>query len=215
MSAPEPTATAPRKESDPKPPFIRTEDTTAYRNLAQTLAESNKWLADARARLASVEQELRTVVVEKEKLDKDAFELRQRVGELTKVVETAEKSLHSNDDRVTNLENSNRRLRDESKEQVQRLSRLTKLVTEMEDIGKRREASANNLLSRYREVTEQYRSLALATNGGASGDPGLSRSLDLSRIQQIISTAEEDLRQLRALNAQVASLQRKISEASR
>jgi hypothetical protein len=73
----------------------------------------------------------------------------------------------------------------------------------------------NSLLSRYKEVTEQYRAFAsiLENRRGPEGTPGANISIagpELSRIQNTLTLAEEDLRQLNALNAQALRIQKKL-----
>jgi hypothetical protein len=78
----------------------------------------------------------------------------------------------------------------------------------LEDLNRRREVLLNNMVRRYREVTDQYRTLSLRVQSRADQlglDPGAG---EISRIQTSVQQAEEEFRQLNSLNAQAAKLLR-------
>ncbi len=81
---------------------------------------------------------------------------------------------------------------------------LTKISDDFDDLNRRRDQYMTNVLRRYREVTDLYRTLSLRQEGPRD---------DLSRIQNAISLAEEDMRQLQSLNAQARRLQRDLQAA--
>jgi hypothetical protein len=65
-------------------------------------------------------------------------------------------------------------------------------------------------LRRYRQITEQYRSMAGMMQTQRTDAPAAG-SADLARIQDSIAMAEEDLRQLNNLNAQALLIQKKMA----
>jgi hypothetical protein len=82
-------------------------------------------------------------------------------------------------------------------------------VSDLDGLFRRREMYLNNILRRYREITEQYRALS---GVNASRDHGAATvgSAEISRIQNSIALAEEDLKQISALSAQVSRLEKKL-----
>ena len=67
------------------------------------------------------------------------------------------------------------------------------------------------MLSRYRDLNDQFRSVSgmLDTRSRGEGAAGMP---DLGRLQNAISLAEEDMRQLGNLNAQALQLQRRMTQ---
>ncbi len=82
-------------------------------------------------------------------------------------------------------------------------------VADLENIFRRREMYLNNILRRYREITEQYRALSGVQDGRDRAATPLS-SAEISRIQNSLALAEDDLKQLTALSAQAQRLQKKL-----
>ena len=68
----------------------------------------------------------------------------------------------------------------------------------------------SSILRRYKDLTEQYRSLSGALDGRRPDSVGVNVP-DLSRIQNSILMADEELRQIASLNAQALRVQRKIA----
>jgi hypothetical protein len=66
-----------------------------------------------------------------------------------------------------------------------------------------------NLQRRYRELTDLYRS-TLLTIEQQRDNPAIRQLPDASRIQATVLAAEDDLRQLNALNTQAQRLSQKL-----
>ncbi len=126
-------------------------------------------------------------------------------------VDVLQKELKSNGDHATQIEIAYQKLRDQSGADAQKLAQLQQLAAEMREIQQRRETYLSIVLRRYRQITEQYRSLAGVLQDQRTGTPSAG-STDLARIQDTISLAEEDLRQLSNLDAQALRIQKKMSE---
>jgi ABC-type uncharacterized transport system ATPase subunit len=125
-------------------------------------------------------------------------------------VNALEKELKSSRDRVTQVELAYQKLRDQSGTDAHKLSDIQQLAAELQSIHKRREVYLNGILRRYRQITEQYRSLSGVMQAQRTDAPAAG-SADLSRIQDSIAMAEDDLRQLNNLNAQALLIQKKMA----
>ena len=68
----------------------------------------------------------------------------------------------------------------------------------------------NNILRRYREITEQYRAMSGVLDSRRDREAAPVGSTEIARIQNAIALAEEDLKQIDALNAQAARLEKKL-----
>ena len=68
----------------------------------------------------------------------------------------------------------------------------------------------NNILRRYREITEQYHAMAGVLDSRRDREAAPVNNTEISRIQNAISLADEDLKQINALNAQASRLEKKL-----
>lgn len=189
------------------------EDSPAVRSLRASLVEANTTIGSLQAQISRLNDSMQAEAAGAKRLQDAHSELRAKLEAAEKATDNANQELRKKDDRIDQLVEAARSARDDATRRTRRLAELSRLAEQMEDLERRREDSADNLLSRYREVTEQYRALAGAIEGQQSAGGGVSRSLDLSRIQQTIASAEEELRQLRTLNSQAMRLQKQIALA--
>ncbi len=198
------------KPSGAKDPFLRVEDTAAYQNMSRSLEESNRLLGELRPRLKALEDQIQATTQENQRLATAQGELSAQLSKANESLNSARKEIHARDGKLAELEAANRKLRNDVSAQGQKGSQIARVLGEIEEIEKRREAAANSILSRYRDVTEQFRNVAFGIDGRRTSEGVISSSVDLSRIQQLIALAEEDLRNLRNLNAQASRAQRKL-----
>jgi chromosome segregation ATPase len=180
-----------------------------------------KMIDDLRSRAASLEKEVEETRISedqlKEKNQSQAEELKRAAEQLASSKEDAQKQQRVSEALDTELKFKAQRLvQSETSEKLlqERLAkselaskRLSVVSKDVEDLQRRREASLVTLERRYREVTDLYRNFSLNLQTRESPGQGLQAG-DLSRIQTALQQAEEELRQLRSLNARVAELAR-------
>jgi hypothetical protein len=129
---------------------------------------------------------------------------------LNRIINALETEVKSKTGRIVQLELAIRNLREENQESAQKTVGAARLMTELQDIQRRRDAHLANILNRYREMAEQFRDVSGALEGRQRQDAGPAGGTDVSRIQNAITLAEEDLRQLNSLQAQELRVQKKI-----
>jgi len=212
------TAQAAPVESSPRPagskePFLRVEDTPAYRNLSQSLDESNKLLAQLQPRVKALEEQIQVTTAENQKLAAAQNELAAQLESAQASLEAAKKEVQAREARLAEFEANLRKLRSETAAQSQKSAQIARVLREIEEIERRRDAAANSILGRYRDVTEQFRNLAVGLDGQRGTEGVVNTPVDLSRIQQLMALADEDLRNLRSLSAQAAQAQRRLTAA--
>lgn len=157
--------------------------------------------AELEARLEALSEENRSLA-EREQATREALEGTRRL------VEALQTEVRTKQDRLGSLEASQRALLRQKDEAERRLERSARILAELEELNRRRDAHLTLLLRRYRELTEQYRNLAARLE--SPGEGAVSGSGELSRIQNLVSLAEEDLRQLQGLNAQAQALYKQL-----
>jgi chromosome segregation ATPase len=208
-------APAPAAETQNGPrapnPAINPEDAIAIQRLKLSLADANSSVARLESRADEAEAQIQNLRLENKRLAGSEADLQENLAAANQAVDTLQKELKSSRDRATQVEIAYQKLRDQSGGDGQKIAQLQQLSVELQEIHQRREAYLTSILRRYKQITEQYRSIsgvlqAQRTDGPATG------STDLARIQDSIAMAEEDLRQLNSLDAQARLIQKKMAK---
>jgi chromosome segregation ATPase len=168
--------------------------------LREKLNAANSSIADLEAQVQKLEGALAKAYEESKVLTAAESEQRERADSLGRVVEALQAENRTNRDRLTQLETANLKVSEEARQAREQFSRAAQPGQELEEINRRREMHLSSILRRYRDLTEDFRSLAARLDKageGSSGFPG-----QLSRIQSAVAGAEDDLRQISGLNAQ-------------
>jgi chromosome segregation ATPase len=214
-ASPAPAESAPHPESSgANPRVVRVPtgtDPTQYLRTIDDLREQMQEQArelsaskDAAARAAAAAE---AEAAERRKLAAQIDDLREDIQAARRLTDAVQAELKVKSDRLIKSETSERLLQDRATKAEAAASRVAGATREMEDLNRRREAYLTTLMRRYREVGDLYRNFTL--NAQTAETPGNAlQAGDLSRIQNAIQQAEDDLRQLQALNARVAQLAR-------
>jgi chromosome segregation ATPase len=187
--------------TDPAP-YLKTID-----ELREQLKEQSKALSTERDAAARAEAAFSSQEAESKKLRSQMDELREDFQAARRLGEALQAELQAKSDRLVKVETSERLLQDRLTRAESGAAKVAGLSKEVEDINRRREAFLTTLLRRYREVSDLYRNFTLNVQTRETPGAGLQAG-DLSRIQTAIQQAEDDLRQLQALNARMAQLAR-------
>ena len=185
-------------------------DAQTIRQLNENLATATSTVNRLEERVAQLEGELKTVAEENERRAQSQQDLGEKIGGLNRIIAAMEREAKSRNDRLLQLELANKRLREENTAASRKSVEATNMASELQELFRRREVYLSGILSRYREVTDLFRSFSQTLENRSRQEGGGGSSAELSRIQNSISLAEEDLRQLSSLNAQAMQLQRKV-----
>ncbi len=191
-------------------PAINPEDAIAMQRLKLSLADANASIARLESRADEAEAQIRNLRLDNKRLSGSEADLQENLAAANQAVDTLQKELKSSRDRATQVEIAYQKLRDQSGGDAQKIAQLQQLATELQGIHQRREVYLNSILRRYKQITEQYRSMSGVLQAQRTDAPAAG-SADLARIQDSIAMAEEDLRQLNNLNAQALLIQRKMA----
>jgi len=189
---------------------LRPEDAAArleqLRLLSQTqerLAAANRNLAAQTARVQEMEESASRHTAEIQTFTAAREELLEKIDSSARLAEALQAELKGKNDRLAGLETANKRLSQQLQQARQAVEKAPKpqaWPVEMEEINRRREALLTSILRRYREITDRYR------------ERPSPEATELSRIQSAVALAEEDLRQLRALNVQAQRLEARLKQ---
>lgn len=175
--------------------------------LKQALATADK--NDLRAQ--QLEGHLQEQKTENQRLAASEREVNEDLSRANRVVNALEAELKAKNERLVQVEIANNKLKSDQGADAQRATEVTKLAQELQEVHRRREVYLTSLLRRYREVTDQYRSLSGVNEDRRDAAAPAVSGADLARIQQTISMAEDDLRQVNTLNAQAQQIQRRLT----
>jgi chromosome segregation ATPase len=211
-------AEAPDEPTGPAGKTAGGDDAGVRRELLKMLTEKEEKLAAAakemdslRLRVDQLEQQLRVAAEEAEKLTAAEREWREQADASRRLAEVLQAELKGKSALAAQMETQNAQLRKREEEARERAARLGRLVEQAEDLQRRREMYLTNILRRYREVTDLYRTLNQQFSNPRDGASPANN--DLSRVQNAIYQAEDDMRQLQGLNTQSARLQKEMAEA--
>ena len=193
-----------------KDPVVRVDDSATIQLLRDALLEANRQNSELQVRVERLEAAVAAARAEAVPLNAALADLREKLAASASTGESASRELKEKTERLSQTEAANRRLREEAAAQAQRSSGLARAVAELEDLDRRRENVLASVLRRYREVSEQYRALAGTPDARRPIDASAVRVADFSRINESLNMAEDDLRQLRALDAQAQSAHRRL-----
>lgn len=169
--------------------------------------ELEKDLEDAREDSHSAKEKAQAQADEARKISDQLASLREDLLKQQRVSEALDTELKFKAQRLAQSETAEKLLQEKLAKAEVASKRIAVASKEVEDLNRRREAAVVTLERRYREVTDLYRSFSLNLQTRENPGQGLQAG-DLSRIQTALQQAEDELRQLRSLNARMAELAR-------
>jgi DNA repair exonuclease SbcCD ATPase subunit len=185
------------------------EQEAQIRQLREALAAAAAQAAQFDERAQRLEAQFADLKLENKRLAASEREVNEDLSRANHVINALETELKGKNERLVQVEVANQKLKEQNGVDAQRLNLLMQRAGELQEVHRRREVYLANVLRRYKEVTDHYRALSGVLD--SRREPGALNSADLSRIQNAISMAEEDLRQLNSLNAQALRIQQKLT----
>ncbi len=182
----------------------------AIQSLRDRLAESDAARAKWQAHVTELEAQVRNLEDANQRLTASETDLSGKLASADKTLDTVQSELKAKQERLAGIEGDNARLRAASAESARKWSQARQMAGQLQDLQRRRETYLNSLLRRYKDITDQYRALAVVIDSRRQQEGAAPGGLDLTRIQNTISMAEDDLRQVNNLSAQAARVEREM-----
>jgi|SRR5581483_3408662 len=179
----------------------------------RALAASQTTVDQLNARIRALEAQQATAATSAEERATAAdARWKQSLDNANLTLEGVRTDLRTAKDEIAQLQADNQALREARATADRQASDATRLMAEYRDISRRRDAYLTSILQRYRDVTRQYRSAAAVVSSRRNDAPGaLIDEADLGRIQSALTSAQDDIRQIEALNAQAQLIERKLA----
>jgi len=199
------------------PPPPRGASASSVLEAVRKLALTQQELTDTKAQLQVLQQRAQQLEYNTNQLQSDnkrlttaAGEARDEADSLRRLNEAMDAELKSKAARADSADAQARRAQSETGDVKQQLNLITSTFRELDDIASRRDTYLSNLLRKYRDVNDQLRSLSARLDRYRDTNSAPSFSTDLPRLQSLVQSAEEDLRQVQALDAEARGLSNKL-----
>jgi len=206
----------PAEAASPTPPGAYQAAALAKRDV--TIERLSRELGEAQANIKELQAQLSNSSDEREKALASANELHQKeradwqsqLDALKQQLDSAQAEAQASRPRLAALEADNAKLKSDISEGSARAAEFGRVVANLQDLDRRRDAYLTSIMRRYRDITSQFRAMSGMLD--SSRDPKSSALNDaaLTRIQNAVSLADDDLRQLSELNAQARQLEKKL-----
>lgn len=174
----------------------------AVRELAHTqarLAAATASITDLRNRVSELESSVERLNADNKRLTTSESSVKEDLDSTRRVVQAMEAEIKTKGERLTQMETALRKAKEEQAALAQKSTQSTAWLGEFVDLNRRRENTVTSLQRRYRDLSDQLRSLALRPDFP-----------ELSRVQSAVQSAEDELRQLSALNVQAQRVTQKL-----
>jgi hypothetical protein len=147
----------PRAAPAPPPPA----EFPGASELRRQASEAKQAAAMLEDRVRDLEAKLAESSDETRRLRESAEQVASDLAAAKRAVDALQAEMQSRTQRASEADALNQKLRDELRASQERLDRLTKAAASLEEINRRREVYLTNILRRYREITDQYRNMAV------------------------------------------------------
>lgn len=175
----------------------------------EKLAAADASIRQLESRIHELEAQVERVTDENKRLAAAETDLKETMTTTNRVLEAVRTELKGKDERLSLVMVTNNQLQAENRKNAEKIAQLPRLMRDLEEVNRRRETQITTILRRYREITDQYRTIAAHADRPGEAATGITN--EVSRIGNAIQMAEEDLRQLSALNAQAGRIQQRLN----
>jgi chromosome segregation ATPase len=174
------------------------------------LSEAQGNITDLRAQLASSnDAHAKALANADERHRKEMAGLQSQIDNLKQQLASAQDDLQASRQRIAALEANNNKLA-ASQASSRAAADWNRTMADFQDLQHRREAYLISIMRRYRDITSQFQAMSGTLDSSRDPNPTTFSSTALTRIQDAIALADDDLRQLSELNDQMNQLQKKL-----
>jgi chromosome segregation ATPase len=179
--------------------------------LASELGQAQANIKDLQAQLSnSSDEHEKALASANERHQKEQEDWQSQLDALKQELDSAQAESQASRQRLAALEADNTKLKSDNSAGSARVAEFARTIADLQDLDRRRDAYLTSIMRRYRDITSQFRAMSGMLD--SSREPNSSPLSDaaLTRIQNAVSLADDDLRQLSELNAQARQLEKKL-----
>jgi len=179
--------------------------------LDRELAENRTAISDLQTQLAAMnEQNTKSLASAEEKLQKQQADSQAEKDDLQKKLAAAQDQSDIARQRMAALEADNSKLRADSSGSSTRAAEVARTVASLQDLERRRDLFLTSILRRYRDITGEFRAMSGMLDSNRDANSNACSGAVLSRIQNAVNSAEDDMRQLNELSARTQKLEKDL-----
>ena len=160
----------------------------------------------------SQEEHAKELKAADERLQKAQADGQARLQALQQKLDATVADAQSARERNIALDAENDKLKTDADEGSARSAELQRLAASLDDVNRRRDTYLTSLSRRYRDVTSQLRGMSSMLDVSRDQAGGACSSEAFLRIQNVVSQADDDLRQLSDLNAEARQIEKKLAK---
>lgn len=183
-----------------------------------TIEQLQRELDDAHASMAQLQSQVGAYRDEREKVLSSVNESHRKEQEswqsqldgLKQQLDSSEAESQALRQRTANLEAENTKLKTTTGENSTRAAEVARAITDLQDLDRRRDLYLTSITRRYRDITNQFRAMSGMLDSSRDPNSSSFSGAALLRIQNDMSLAEDELRQLNDVNAQARQLEKKL-----
>ena len=184
------------------------------KRLDREIAENQATIAALQGQLsATTDQNAKDLASAQEQLQKQQADAQSQLDDLQKKLDAAQGQSDIARQRVAALEADYATLKTDSAAASARSADVARIIASLQDLDARREVYLTSILRRYRDITSQFSAMSSILD--SSHDPGSSAcsGAALSRIQNAVSSAEDDMRQINEINERMQKLEKQLRKS--
>ncbi|MGD1103574.1 MAG: hypothetical protein ABSA59_16105 [Terriglobia bacterium] len=181
--------------------------------LDRELAETRATITDLQTQLStSNDQNTQAVASATERLQKQQADAQAQLEDLQKKLDAALAQADIARQRVAALEADNAKLKTDTAAVTTRTTDVDHIIASLQDLDRRRDIYLTSILRRYRDITGEFRAMSSMLDTSQHPSSGACSGAVLSRIQNAVNSAEDDLRQVNELNARSQKLEKQLQK---
>lgn len=179
--------------------------------LDKELAESRATVSDLQAQLAAANDQLaKSQASAAENLQKQQASSQAERDDLQKKLDAALEQSDITRQRMAALESDNAKLKADSSGSSARAAEVARTVASLQDLERRRDVYLTSILRRYRDISGEFRAMSSMLDTSHDPNSGACNGALLSRIQNAVNSAEDDMHQLNELSARTQKLEKDL-----
>jgi chromosome segregation ATPase len=201
----------PELESDGKAAIAKRD--TTIKQLTGELQAAKASITRLQENLSSSKTEnAQALETSNQRLQETKADLQGRLDQLQQQLNSAQSEIQSSRQHIAALQKANDQLSASNNEGSARAAEREHILLSLQDLDRRRESYLTSIGDRYRNLTNQFRTMSgmLSSNRGQDSNSFSGPALDM--IQNAISLTENDLQHLGELNAKAYRLEKQLAK---
>jgi len=180
--------------------------------LDRELAQDRASITALQSQLSAAnDQNAKALASEEGRWQKQQADAQAQLQDLQKKLDGASADSDIARQRITVLETDIARLKSDDSSLSIRAADLSHAIASLQDIDRRRDIYLTSILRRYRDITGEFRAMSNMLDSSHDPNSSACSGVALSRIQNAVNSAEDDMRQLSELNARAQKVEKEIA----